>query len=591
MRAQTVEAVPIAVTDPYVPPRAYRWLRARLAQPRAVFGVTVLAFVMSLPAVATGLVTDDYMFESAVARDPTGVFVFRSLDPEQRRASIHADRAAGTTPWWIDENFQQAFLRPLSSLSHALDYRLWPRAVWLMHVENSLWFAAIVWLAGAIFRQLAFTPAALGFGAFFYATRGNCATSVAWLAARNTLLASCFGLLAIFLQLRARGHLGLRLAAACSLALGLASAEFAAGALGFLVADALILQHGTPARRLRSLWPYALVIGIWLAVYVRGGYGVVGSGFYRNPASAPGAILLGLLTNVPIYFATQFTWPFATFSCFFPGALAIVTGLSVVILYLLRGMFWPLLRSDARARFLALGAALSTVPLAATPAQDRLVFMVALGCAGFLALLLTQRLDAPDGPRPAHLLRIHAVYLPMLFVPMLFSTASANAVGGGTEALADALPRQAHALVVLNTPSELQAYFQPAIRQHRGLPSLPPVDVLYAGTQPVKVRRSSDRALDLEVENGYFAATLERIVRDPAQTPFHAGDTIDLARMRVRVLKVNPSGAPTLVRFEFPDALEHLDIDWLVWRDRTPQPWQPPPIGAQLSLEALRAFP
>jgi hypothetical protein len=302
-----------------------------------------------------------------------------------------------------------------------------------------------------------------------------------------------------------------------------------------------------------------------------------------------------VVTGLPIYLATQLTWPFATISCLFPGALAAVSALSLLILYSLRGLLLPLLRADPRARFLTLGAALSTLPLAATVAQDRLVFFVALGCAGLLALAVTQRLG-PEGaslPRTAaaRLYRLHALYLPLLFVPTLFSTASANAVGGGTMALADALPVESRAVVLLNAPSELQGYFQQFIRRRRGLPPLASLDLLYAGSQPVEVLRSGERSLELSVARGYLAATLERLVRDPEQAPFQRDDVVQLPRLRATVLEVGANGAPTRVRFDFPAPLERCRLDFMVWEGRKPRAWSPPPLHARVQLEALHAFP
>jgi hypothetical protein len=105
----------------------------------------------------------------------------------------------------------------------------------------------------------------------------------------------------------------------------------------------------------------------------------------------------------------------------------------------------------------------------------------------------------------------------------------------------------------------------------------------------VEVRRTDPRSLELEVAGGYLAGAIERIVRDPARVPFHPGETLKLSRMRVSVLEVNGGGSPTRVRFDFDDALERLPIDWLIWSDRRPYAWHPPPVGARMSLGPIRA--
>jgi len=92
------------------------------------------------------------------------------------------------------------------------------------------------------------------------------------------------------------------------------------------------------------------------------------------------------------------------------------------------------------------------------------------------------------------------------------------------------------------------------------------------------------------VERGYFASTIERILRNPAWRPFRSGDIVQLPRMRVTVVEVNAGGAPTLVRFDFPDALERLAIDFWVWDFKTPKPWPLPPVGSRVALSGLPVF-
>jgi hypothetical protein len=113
---------------------------------------------------------------------------------------------------------------------------------------------------------------------------------------------------------------------------------------------------------------------------------------------------------------------------------------------------------------------------------------------------------------------------------------------------------------------------------------------LYQGGQPIEVRRPTDRTLELSVERGYFTNPFERLQRDPAQSPFRTGDGVQLARMRVTVVEVNAGGAPTLVRFDFPDALERLDADFWFWDARVPKPWPLPPVGGRVAISAQPAF-
>jgi hypothetical protein len=570
-------------------PRSYQLLLRAVDRPHAVLWITGFAFVMSLPALATGLAIDDYVIEASVKHDPWSGFVFHPRDPAARVADTLAKRHAGQLPWWTDAHVHQAFFRPLASLTHALDFRVWPNAVWWMHLESIAVFTLIVWLAGLVYTELGLPRAVLGLATFFYAMSGNHAMSVGWLSGRNTLMAAAFGLFAVWLHLRAASRLGrsrfwLQLMAAAALGCGLLSGEFAAGAAGFLLAHALTLRDGG-FRRLLALWPYAIVLAIWQGVYIAGHYGAIGSGFYHGPGQAPGSFALSVVTGVPIYLATQLMGPIATFSCILPNGLVIVTAVSLVSLFLMRRLLVPLLREERRARFLLLGSALSAIPLGSTAAQDRLVFFVSFGTAAVVAMLVVQRFDptnvALSGSRAARLWRIHGVYLPIMFVPMLFSMASVTGAGGGATRLADRLPTtNDRGVVLLGAPIAVQVSCQDSIREHRGLPRLPFIDLLYAGGQPFEVSRPTDRSLELQVERGYLATSMEQFERNVSEHPFRAGDSVQLARLRATVLAVNGSGAPTRVRFEWNAALEQLDYAWLTWDGRAPKPWPVPSVGS-----------
>jgi hypothetical protein len=567
--------------------RSYRWLRVRLEHPRAVPCIAACAFALSLPAAATGLSIDDYQIERQVTHDVWNGFQF--FTPETNPAL----RAAGLLPWWSDDRLFQNFMRPLSSLTHALDYRLWPRATGLMHVENSLLYAALILLAAALYAQLSLSRGVVALAALFYAANGNHAMTVGWLSGRNTLLATAFGLLSLLLHMRSFAFVsearsrGLRLGALAALGGSLLSAEIGASTIMCLLAHALTLREGKLSRRVWELAPYLALAIVWY--FARGalGYGVEHSGFYRPPAEDPAGFAWMLLTSLPIYLATQLFASVATFCGMYPRGLAIGAVCGLALLYGTRKLFLPALRADARARFLALSAALSALPLSVTPPQDRLVFFIALGISGILAWVVSERLDAPPQVRP-HLLASllffnHGLYLPAVFVVSLLSIDHANVAGGGARALTRALgDYPGESVVVVNVPSEFAILFQDAMRARAGQTVLEPFSVLYSGLQPATLRRSGERSLDLEVPNGYFATPAERASRDPTRAPFRVGESVQVPHMRATTLAVNALGAPTQVRFDFESPLERLRL--LCWSERAPEPCQPPVLSAALAL-------
>jgi hypothetical protein len=96
---------------------------------------------------------------------------------------------------------------------------------------------------------------------------------------------------------------------------------------------------------------------------------VKNSWFYVDVTHDPGRFLSNLACAIPIYLASQFTFPFAACSVLAPYAAPVLAGFSLIILYALRRLWLPLIHEDSHARVLGLCALLSIVPLGSSPAQ------------------------------------------------------------------------------------------------------------------------------------------------------------------------------------------------------------------------------
>ncbi|HKP59131.1 MAG TPA: hypothetical protein VJV78_20555 [Polyangiales bacterium] len=269
------------------------------------------------------------------------------------------------------------------------------------------------------------------------------------------------------------------------------------------------------------------------------------------------------------------------------GPPVVIAGALAILAVLL-----PLMAARLRARrqdaWLAFGACLSAFPLLTTVPQDGLTFFVSLGACGLVGPWVAEEIEATGKLRrlvARSLWRMHGVYMPLLFVPMLFVCQSV-VLGGGASALDRALPvAEGPVTVLLNAPFHLTPHYQADMRKAQGAPR-PPLLMLYAGGQPVSVRRSGERSLELRVERSWMATPIERLHR----APFHAGDSVQVDHMLVRVRDVDPTGAPTRVDFTFDYSLEDPRLAFLSWQGRAPVRWWPPPQGEDLQLAAVSTF-
>lgn len=577
----------------------WRWMRraqAELAHGRSVWLLALLAVVLTLPALATGWQFDDYLHRAALtpsAGTPAlrpalmDLFVFMDGDPAETRRRM----ASGEFPWWAMPEGKVAFWRPLSGLTHWLDYRWWPQRPALMHAQSLLWFGALIATVTLLYRRIMGATWLAGLAALLYALDDAHGFAVAWLSNRNVLLATLCGCLALLAHDRWRrgGWRGGVVAVPLALLLGLLAAEAALTTLGYLLAYALVLDRGDWRARLGSLLPALATVGLWRLVYRALGYGAWGTS-YVDPLGEPLRYLRALLTHGPVLLVGQWAMPPAELFPFLPGwARGLVWLLGLLAALLLAGLL-VLLRHDRQARFWGLGMLLALLPVSAALPANRLLFFVGLGGMPLLALLLGA-LWQPGG----HLCRSRALRLVggglaglhLGLAPLLLPlTAWSPALLGSIEPSIASLPRDPvfarQTAVILSAPSFFSTGYIPLVRRVAGLPA--PARVRYLGAGPVAllVRRSAARTLEVRPAGGYLTS-FDPVFRDPAHR-LALGEVVALPDLRITVIELTADGRPAAVAFTFAQPLDDPGLRWVQWRAGRYVPFVVPPVGESVAL-------
>ena len=551
--------------------------RALLESPAAPLALGLLALGMSLPSLRLGLQLDD---RAILRLFGEGRGVLEVL--HESAQSIAREKQLGVFPWWTGPGFSIHFLRPLASLSHLLEYRLWPTAAWAMHLSNCVIYACLVGVAALLYRELLPSPAAAGLAGLMFAVDDSHAANVGWIAARHTLLASLFGLLAVLCHVRARerGRVWLEVLSVAFTGLTLVTAEFGLAALAYLAGYALVLDSGSLHARLLRLSPHALLVAAWLALYTALGCGVHDASWYRDPAAAPVDTLLQGVADLPLWLLSQLGGDVANAALVLPQALARVLALLAFVPVWL----WlaPTLRVSRAARFCGAGMLLSLVPLFSTVPQDRLTLAASFGGFGWIACFMTGVTErSPVFARSGvQALRVpHLFFAPLGFIPLL---GGLSAVDSTAQALARAVPERATSqAIVVNLPVELLTNIAFNIRQNRSIP----LHQLYAGFSELSVARLDDRTLEITSDHGWGSRPLERLFTARRSMPGkHA--TRMVGDMRATVMEVNDAGLPARVRFQASSTLDAAGRVWLVWRDKRPVPWRPPRVGERVELDS-----
>jgi hypothetical protein len=572
-------------------------LRQLLSHRSLPVAAAIVATSLAAPSLTAGLRQDDYLILAVLSGPsplaelyPAPLDVFDFVGGSRERSQRMLD--LGLLPWWTDPALQIRFWRPASALTHWLDAASWPDLPMMMHAHSLLWFAALNVAVGLAYRRFMGPTWAAGLAAVLYAVDGGHAEGAGWIAYRNGVLATLWGVIALLAHDRWR-RAGWRLGAVAGpgcLALSVLSAEAGAGTAGYLLAHAATLDRGAWTRRLAALVPYGVTLVLWQAVYQGLGYGVLGYvPEYISPVREPVEFARALLVKAPVHLLSQwlgpvsdpylYAWPRPTTLV----TAAIVVGLAAALL--------PLVKRDPVARFWALGHVLALLPLASAPLGRRYLFLVGVGAMGLLARVawsLVHRDPRPGRPGWVVASAVAGVlgWSHLALGPWALFHASTQQGETVIERAADTLPDdpafRGQLAVVANVPIAVWFSYSFFSRAVQGRPVAAHSRLLTSGTAPATLSRPDARTLRVRQEG-----PPDRTFRAPGR-PMVRRQRIRLTGTDIEVTRVTPDGWPAEWVFRFDVPLEDAAVRWLRWRSDDGGPryvsFAPPAVGETLRL-------
>ncbi|MBA3533073.1 MAG: hypothetical protein H0T73_14205 [Ardenticatenales bacterium] len=551
----------------------------------------LLAIVLTLPSLWVGWQFDDYLHReqlsqgNALSTATQRLFVFMDGSPARTRQLMDT----GEFPWWALPEGKVAFWRPLTGLTHWLDYQLWPTRPALMHAQNLLWFALLIAVVTQLYQRMMPGVTLAGGATLLYALDDAHGFAVGWLSNRNALLATLFGVLALLAHDRWRRD-GWRVGALLSpllLALGLLSAEAALATVAYLVAHACFLERGGWRGRIVALLPAFATVLLWRLPYRWLGYGAWGTS-YIDPASEPLRYGWAVMERVPILLLGQWALPPAEAYPLLPAPLALAWWLAALLfLALLLWALWPLLRAHTLARFWLVGMVLATLPPAASLPANRLLFFVGLGAMGLLALFLAQWRELM-GARwvLARLLAMLHLGLAPLLLPL---TAWSPRLFGQIEPAIAALPTDEalvqQTLVIVNAPTFFATGYLASIRAFHGQSVPARVRFLGSTVASLEITRRDERTLLVRPASGYLLG-FDQVFRGSGHA-LAVGEVIKLEGMQIEVLGRTEDERPAAVAFRFDEPLEDSSLRWVQWQGGGYVSFTVPTVGETLRLPAI----
>ncbi|NRA41671.1 MAG: hypothetical protein HRU21_05100 [Pseudomonadales bacterium] len=404
------------MTSHQVPAGLPRWL-SWLDRPQALLWLLALAFVLHVGGLLTGGLYADDFIQAALflgsdrlaelgLLNHVNVGEFSSVQAHQfnffdpASSNYQALRDFGILPWWTSDQALLHFYRPLASLTHYLDYQLWPNSSIAMHAINMLWYISGLAIIYRCFLTLGLTQSVSRLALLLIILDHSVFQVVTWIAARNALMVVALGFACLtFYHMacqawqdnRHRLFAGYYLISLLLLLLTMLTGEAVITICAYLGAYMLVFDRRQWWQRVISLLPFAVLIIIWRLLYQQAGFGASGVDFYLDPGRDPLAFLSLAQTKVWLSFFELFSAidvmsgqirPDIRMLLGIPGALLFL-GFTYLVVKAYRQQ-----QLSKAALCLYLGSCMALLPGLAIALSPRVMIIPFIGLAAVLAELL-----------------------------------------------------------------------------------------------------------------------------------------------------------------------------------------------------------
>ncbi|MDT8303942.1 MAG: hypothetical protein RQ760_20845, partial [Sedimentisphaerales bacterium] len=468
------------------------------------------------------------------------------------------------------------------------------------------WYAALAIAITCLYRRFLSITWVAGLAALLYVIDDAHGMPVGFLANRNAVMATLFGVLTLIIHDKWRREnlrIGL-LVGPLLLTLSLLSAEAGLATCAYLFAYTIFIDRGTLRQRFGALIPYAAVVVIWRILWTYLGYGVENIGAYIDPLSEPLKYLDALKNRAPFLLLSQWALPPSDITIMMrPKYSMVIWQIAFVFLFLLVVILIPLIRCRRTTRFWITGMVLSVLPICATFPSDRLLTFVGIGAMGLIAQFINFVFNNTE-ERPKLLVwRIPAIGLAGLFIlihliiaPLALPVRAANAMIPKkyldklmlTEGLDESVKNQD--LIIVNPPITFLMLQSPMMWECNNQPIPRHLRILTSSLfQPVEVYRPDAKTLILRSAFGFYTYVLDSLFRNEDH-PFSIGDRVELTGMTVEIREITSYGNVAEAAFIFSVPLEDSSLRWLKHKDGAFVPFTPPEIGQKVVLPGRNLF-
>lgn len=614
------------------------------SQRQALTTLLIIALLASVFSFRFQFSTDDYM-QWAVFSNPPVLVEKELVIPKETQTFWHQisnqfnffDREMGkqaslkewgAIPWWTDPEASLHLFRPISSITHWLDYQLWPENTLVMILHGVVYYLLLVVVVFALYKRIMPSVGIAGIATLFFIMDPSVKYALTWVASRNAVITALFGMLAILLHFRWReqGDAKWLMLSLVTLLCSLLSAEAGIGCFAYILAYALVLDKGSFPQRLYTVLPAAVVIVLWRVIYQKVGFGAQEIGHYIDPGRDPLFFIQQIFTGGPLLVFQQFIGIDNLDRMISPVAKQWLYGLALVGSAGLLWLFASLLMRNKEARFWTLGVIFAIVPpCALTHTDGRVMFFIALGSFALVSLYLLDIYSMsreklvfkkPNWLRRSTAAMFVYVYIVIMAGGHLFITIYAYGVAEvprGKQPLkalydyetAGPVSNDDH-LIVVTSPHPFGSMFYPYHAAYNGMEIPQSLRILTPVFSDVEVKRLSDTEFLVRPQGGFLISNDSRMPDDFAinaihmahnarnmmgfyrrgEFDFQQGQVFKFDELTISLLEVD-QGRPMAIHVELTMQLDQAPyrlVSWN-WKDNQYEVFNLPEIGQSINID------
>ena len=374
----------------------------KLLKQNALFKILILAFIVTLPSLFNGFLADDY-FHALVTRGEKLIFVPQNpLDiynfvPQKGPAQDYTWEN-GSFPWFASKDLKVHFFRPLSALTHVIDYNLfWGKPI-LMHLHSIFWYLVLIIAVFFLFK-LWMSEKSAALACLIFSLNSCHAFPIGWLANRNAIISSFFACLTLIFFIRFARENKRHWFWFCLLfyCLGLLAGELTVTVLLITLCYMLFPLKNDSRTLLSYLFiTLTLVTIVYRFFYQQYGFGTYDSGLYLDPIQDFSEYFLQLPERTSMLIASALSPLTSDIWLLIPRWLRQLYIPTAIVSLFFFGKWGIMCLKRQQMKFYSLAFFLCLSPLVIAFPNDRMLIMVNLIVASFVATLLVKQMS-PDG--------------------------------------------------------------------------------------------------------------------------------------------------------------------------------------------------